>query len=764
MSLSHFRDTSEVPVECLTDFLDWEGADAIDWPQACASVVRELCDELKVKPVQTPPEVERASVLTAEDSAAYPEWLAPFRAGQLFANPRAWHEVFARENAQMSVKLQRWVDRQAYGVYIDLDQQGPQPGLNDLSPEEQAFAYKKCVQDWLDSGAISEISRAEVHPRARLCNLIVAYRGRVMERACWSGVSVNEGVEDSSFRMEQLKHALDLVQEGDWAFSLDFQKGFHQVPLDKGTREFLLFRVADRVFRWNVLPMGLKSAPKHFSAVVKQVLKLFRRRGIRCSYFIDDCIFFARSKAEALKLREYVLNTLRELNFRVSLKKSLLNPGQLITHLGFDVCVSERRVYVLPHKVERILALVHETLSRLPKESPVKTTGHDLSVLLGTLRSNALACSYVQSLTVGLAAAMSTLPLRTELGKRRKARKSREPELLQVPEYSANVQFSALAIAELRFWSKCAERICSAPFGRPVQLVVFTDACPKGFGSVLCSVIPRHEASDPRFEVHQLTNGNWLNCCNVHSTAFELLAQLIAVRQYADKLTGRRVHVATDNVGAAYIAGQGTLKNARLHFWALQLAAVCFRHDIQLSTAYLCGDGIIVSGADSLSRGEDIYACALRAEVFERIWAHFGPMDIDAWACSHARQSNPSTGRLLPCISPFDCKERVGFDAMATFDPSVRLYAFPPVPMLGAYIAAVVRYSQPVVLVVPEWPTQAWWSLLNNFAPNSASWLELGLGQDLFVQDRRCPHPFGRGFNAEEAKTHTFWAVSLFWS
>ena len=83
--------------------------------------------------------------------------------------------------------------------------------------------------------------------------------------------------------------------------------------------------------------MGLKSAPRHFSSLVKRVCLLFRKVGIRCSFFIGDLDFLADDMAQLIEIRTLVLSVLYRLGLRVSLKKSLLQGGDVIRHLGMDL-------------------------------------------------------------------------------------------------------------------------------------------------------------------------------------------------------------------------------------------------------------------------------------------------------------------------------------------------------------------------------------------------------------------------------------------
>lgn len=734
------------------EFLAWESASTVLWDQASAQAVLELCDELKRGQVPEPPAVTVAHVLSEQQRQQYPDWTQPFKAGQMFCEPRAWHHVFTEEDVQMSKKLIKWIDS-GYGVYVDKDMQGKQPRPNCLKPEEMEFVQSECLDKWLESGAVSPIHWEERHSKAIVCNLIVAYRDGKMERACWSGVAVNDGVEDASFRMEQIRDILGMIEPDDDACSLDFEKGFHQVPLDQ-TKQLLMFQFKGKLYRWNVLPMGLKSAPKHFSAIVKQVLKICRKRGIRCSYFIDDVIILGRGK-QLLAHRNFVLKLLYRLRMRVSLKKSLLNPGQLIKHLGFDICTANRTVWILTSKVQRIRAQVHAILSALRA-----TTGRQLSALVGLIRSNAVACPWAACLTVGLTYALSSLPLCEEEQRGRK--RARSGKVIgrewQLRDYAAIVQLSALAVAELRFWSKCAWMVRGTSFDRKVSNIVLTSASPSDFGDIVRRAEDRLCPAPVNMRVEELHQGKWTGRCDSSSAAFELFTVMSVVEQHAGKLAGTRIHMSTSNVGAAHVANRGSLRDPRLQFWAVRLATALHRANVLITTTFMASDGIIVAGADAVVQSTDVYACVLKHEAFKRIWAFFGDMHVDAWAAEGARQRNPRTGRDLPCISPFHCAARIGSDAMSSFDTTKVFYAFPPVPMIGKYLAQLVMHNQPAVLVVPEWISQPWWATLVSAGQR---WLKLGSASQIFSVAGQA-HPFGRNFDNDQAQDIEFWAVSLF--
>lgn len=739
------------------DCIDWEACDLVDWEQACAQLTLDAMDMVQAGAAKQPAPLIEARVLTEAEKAGYPDWLQPYRAGQLFKKPHQWQRFFAENNEPFPTRLSRWM-ADGYSAYIDLQGQKPQPKESQLTAAELQFA-KGQVQKWMDMGAIRVFDEKLAHKDARICNCVVAYRNNVMDRICWSGVPVNEGMDDQSFRMEGVKEICSMVQPGDWAFTFDLEKGFQQIPLKGKFAMFCLFRLDGVVYQWLVLPQGLKSAPRDFSYIVRSILKILRKQGIRCAFYIDDIKVLARSRAEALRLQKHVMNIFYQLGFRVSLKKSLLSPGQLVAHLGFVFDLHSGVLWVTDAKAQRIKELAIDMLRDLGN-----VDGYKVAKFLGVLQSNGIVITLAKMFSTGLIRCMSQLPMVVQQQRMsRTVSKKWRFALDAVPDYAlrdyeGRIVLSDWAIAELRFWCKCIWHMRHDNFCRLVERLILTDACPKGYGAVICSLTNLGAPLNPVFSVSDLLHGAWLSKCNAHSTTFELRTMVRVLLEEAQQLKGKRVHCATDNVGAAHIAIKGCKANLRLHYWACILALMCRKLDIKLTTQYLCGDGIIVSGADALSRQADPYACMLQRSVFLKIWDELGPLHVDVWASDGARQASP-LGVLLPCVSPFDVPGRLAPDAMSFLDKTKRLYAFPPANMLGPYIEFVVRHKQPVVLVVPKWCSRPWYAVLVQVG---SKWLRLGKVSEVIIQNTPRSHPFGREFDRQEALDTVLWAVSLF--
>ena len=71
--------------------------------------------------------------------------------------------------------------------------------------------------------------------------------------------------------MPTLKHVWQLIQHGDYAFSIDLQDAYLHVPIVKHHRCFLCFVWHNVPYQWKVLPFGLATAPRVFTSLTKPI-------------------------------------------------------------------------------------------------------------------------------------------------------------------------------------------------------------------------------------------------------------------------------------------------------------------------------------------------------------------------------------------------------------------------------------------------------------------------------------------------------------
>ncbi len=701
---------------------------AQDW---CKREIQEVYDFLAAlkHAVTREPEGLRAQPLPENEFWAqrYPVWFKQFRAGELFACPAVWERTFREHNEPLPGLIRKWLTN-GYSVWLNVKKFGQQPGVNNLSSEDFQFALRQ-TQEWVDMGALDAVGKPA--QEVLVCNVVIAYRGGKMDRVCWAGNAINEGVTANPFKMESLQSVARLMQQGDWMFSFDLKKGYFQIPLKPAFREFTYMRVGDKYFRWNVLMFVLSSAPKDFSLIIKKVLGLLRKQGIRCCFFIDDIIIFARSEQEAEKLRLVTLDLFYLLGFRVSWPKSLLRPGRIIRHLGLDVCSTDGSIWAPEDKVMRLKQLAAELLQICT--GPI--LGKTLATFIGVLGALRLAIPAALILARGLMRSLNQLPvlyLREVEGKQQEVR-----------DYKATVRLSPLAIAELRFWVEGCWKLRGSKVKQLTHTACFVDACPEGAGAVVARRLPA--GAGETWDIEHLRAGAWEGRVSEQSSVFELLNIWNVVEEFREEWKGKCVQICSDNVGAVFIMSRGCMKNSCLHSLSLGIWRLCWQWDISLCAQYIGGDGIIAAGADGLSRDSDYGDCKLRTEVFDLLWDRWR-MEVDLFCSPSATQRNPLTGKLLWAVSPYKCENRIGVDGL-TFVSNQVLYAFPPAALLRMLVPRIVALGMRVVLIVPVWPQAEWWPFVGALPTISCG----AVRQCVLAGDANISHPFGPSFQLEQA-------------
>ena len=84
----------------------------------------------------------------------------------------------------------------------------------------------------------------------------------------------NHFMHITSFKMPTLKNVWQLIQQGDFAFSIDLQDGYLHVPIVKHHHHFLHFVWNNVPYQWKVLPFGLDTSPRVFTSLMKPILFL----------------------------------------------------------------------------------------------------------------------------------------------------------------------------------------------------------------------------------------------------------------------------------------------------------------------------------------------------------------------------------------------------------------------------------------------------------------------------------------------------------
>ena len=137
-----------------------------------------------------------------------------------------------------------------------------------------------------------------------------------------------------SFKMPTIRHFWQLIQHGDYAFSIDIQGAYLHIPIVKHHHCFLQFVWHNVPYQWKVLPFGLATAPWVFTALTKAILFLCHCKGFCIVMYLDDILVMVCSKWEGKRAHSFLCTILVQLGLHITFSKSDLCLTQTFWFLG----------------------------------------------------------------------------------------------------------------------------------------------------------------------------------------------------------------------------------------------------------------------------------------------------------------------------------------------------------------------------------------------------------------------------------------------
>ena len=193
--------------------------------------------------------------------------------------------------------------------------------------------------------------------------------------------SLNQFVTYNHFKMEGFQVVRNLIQEGDWLCKVDLKDAYFCIPIHPDHRKFLRFIHEDQMLQYRSLPFGLASGPQLFTKIMKPIIALLRRIGVRLVIYLDDILLLNQSQDGLQKDRDTLLWLLHNLDWLINWKKSVLDPSQHLEFLGLtidsikmEITLSETKVAGIKQKCSNLLG--RETVSV-----------QELASLIGTLNA-----------------------------------------------------------------------------------------------------------------------------------------------------------------------------------------------------------------------------------------------------------------------------------------------------------------------------------------------------------------------------------------
>ncbi len=405
-----------------------------------------------------------------------------------------------------------------------------------------------------------------------------------------------------------------------------------------------------------------------FTKVLKPIIAICRRQGIRIIVFLDDILIISSSACSLQQDLTFCLQLLCDMGFIINVKKSHLHPVTRLGFLGLILDTQLMKLFVPEEKIQDIMSLGTLILSA----NHVKL--RDLSKFIGKV--NAIRMALLPSL-------LFARHLQQVLIHGLKIHRSYDAYVSLLPEARQELQ---LWLAEVWTWN-----------GRNIippdpSLTITSDASNSGWGAV-CSQ-------------GTSVNGAWTALERRESINYlEQMAAFLALKSFAANCTDCHILIQSDNkTTVAYLNRLGGTRSEPLIQLAIQIWQWSLHRRLTLEAVHV--PGLQNMEADSQSRKP--HHCSdwcLNPQLFQLLNRRFGPFQIDLFAACHNAQMRPFFSWLLD-------PEAAAIDAFSQPWSLTLAYAFPPFDLLPRVLKKVQTDQASLALIAPVWPSQPWYPLL----------------------------------------------------
>ena len=341
------------------------------------------------------------------------------------------------------------------------------------SPEEEA-AVTAAIQEYSELGACAQVPRESLR---WTCPIFARPKPHSTKWRLIADLSVlNQYILSSHFKMEGLMDAIHLSTPGCHYGKLDMSNAYFHVGLAPKMQPFMGFWWGDRWWSWTALPFGLVTAPRVFSKLMKQAVRVARELGVICVIYIDDLLVIAPD-AHTCRMNVLAMAAFfHRLGLTVNWKKSVLDPTREIEFLGLVLNSTKQTVSVSAEKLAHLQRDARHLLDK--EELPTR----ELAGFLGRL--------------VAVRPAISVTFLHTRHLELCKVRG------VQNQGWDGKSTITPAAREELLWWTSQAQFENGAPWNHPPpSWVLTTDAALEvGWGGTLdrVGVLPKPLPAYPR--------------------------------------------------------------------------------------------------------------------------------------------------------------------------------------------------------------------------------------------------------------------------
>ena len=467
------------------------------------------------------------------------------------------------------------------------------------------------------------------------------------------------------FKMDTLASAINLMKPHCFMASVDLKDAYYSVPVSASDQKYLKFTWDGQLFHFVCFPNGLACCPRLFTKLLKPVYARLRQQGHESSGYIDDSYLQGDDFPDCVANVKATVCLFDSLGFITHPDKSVLIPTQRLTYLGFILDSIEMKIFLTPEKAERLIKTCLETIDR------PKPTIQEIASLVGMMTASFPGVMY------------GPLHYRSiDMDKNDALKESKG-------NFNSHMTLSPLSIEDLHWWVASIPSAFNVVRHSDYDLVLHTDASTTGWGGVMGDIS---------------TGGQWTPAESLHHINYlEILAVLMTLKAFCENVKDKHVHVRIDNTTAvATINHMGTSHSRECNLAVRLVWTWCVDNNVWLSAAHI--PGVSNTPADKESRqAVGSTEWALDPSCFAKAVrkARASP-NIDLFA-------SRLNYKLKPYVAFKPDPEACAINAFSISWSTYSFYAFPPFSILPKVLQKILSDKATGLLVIPKWPTQAWW-------------------------------------------------------
>lgn len=542
------------------------------------------------------------------------------------------------------------------------------------SPQDVEFACKD-LEDGCRAGIYEKIS-----PQYAMREGSEGLKGRFVVNLSKRFKHLKKG----TVRMESMSAFSTQIQRGDHFISMDIRSGYRHLRLSARMRDWFMFRYAGCYYRYIALPFEWGRSPLWFTEFMVPFLKALRCiLKYRVLAYLDDFLVAASLQGKASSSEDCRRATLAidDLTGTLSLlrhpKKGCWKGSTLIEHLGVAIDSVAMRYFVTPRKVEKV-QLLAKRLFRDVRHGPRWVSRKALEHFCGVCISLSIAMPWARFYTRSLYWDMSK---KNRHGERR----SRE---------GTRCRLSHQCIRDLRIWQQLSKQELQGRNMTPFYptATMHTAAADLSYGETL--------SSDPTpgrpGELESQRVWNWKD-----RSQSITLRELKAIRlllmgnlgQELEKRQWKKVLLRVDNSAVVHITNSLVSASRPMMRELRRLKRVLDEGGIQIRTEWI--PSVANQFADALSRRFPHDDLQIRQQLRHSVQGSMNvPLDVFPYRPLGEHPVFQRRQAYTELSTPWEAK-------------STRLLS-PPLDLMLPTVQKVIRTGTPAVLLMPDWPRQAW--------------------------------------------------------